>query len=244
MSLDPRTKILSTILVNVVLLISTNLFVISLIAMIYSLILLIRRYFVHIVGGMRGWLLVLYIAFLINAYYNGFLVAITMVLRFYAIIASTQALYATTSQNDIIKAFISLGISREYTLAFSIAFRFIPVISEDAIIMYDALQAKKVKLSFFNKIKYAVAYIAAIINRSIDRIFAVAENLEIRGLGKYKTELSMRMMDYIVLSIVFLFLILVVIDTYFYSVFSLFIPYFSEKFLSFFDVFFFFNSYR
>jgi len=212
MKFDPRAKLIAVILVTIALVVTTDIYIIITISIAFAAMLLRYRRLLVLMGGLRGWLFVAYFAFLVNTYARGAEFGIAMGLRLFALIVASQLFFISTKQTELVKSLRSLGLSEDYTIALSIALRFVPVVGEDAALMADALRAKKVRFHFLNKLRYRVSLLAAIIGRTMYRVSSVAETLEIKGFWQKIATQKFHAYDALLLLLAFSVFLLIVGD--------------------------------
>lgn len=104
-------------------------------------------------------------------------------------ISSFSIFFLTVDPNDFALSLISMKIPYEFAFSFSLAFRFIPTIANEAENIMDAQQSRGYEMKksgMINQIKNLFPLLVPLIICSIKRAFNVAEALESRAFGSKK----------------------------------------------------------
>ena len=104
-------------------------------------------------------------------------------------ISAFSIFFLTVHPNDLALSLISMKIPYEIAFSFSLAFRFVPTIANEAQNIMDAQQSRGYELQqkgLVNQIKNLFPLLIPLIICSIHRAFNVAEALESRAFGSNK----------------------------------------------------------
>jgi energy-coupling factor transport system permease protein len=140
--------------------------------------------------------------------------AITYSLRFVVVTSSMSWFLLTTSPDDLGLSLEQIGLPSDLSFAFTMAIRFIPVISNEFQSVYDAQRARGLELekgSFIQRIRNYVPIIVPVFIETIRRTYEIADAMEVRAFGaKPKrtrmNNLVMRPSDWIMLFVAILLL--------------------------------------
>ncbi len=112
-----------------------------------------------------------------------------MILRISIMVSAFSIFFLTVDPNDLALSLISMKVPYEYAFSFSLAFRFVPTIAQEAQNIQDAQQSRGYEMQtsgFLNQIKNLFPLLVPLIICSIKRAFNVAEALESRAFGSSK----------------------------------------------------------
>lgn len=132
----------------------------------------------------------------------------------------------TTSQRDLVRALVKLGLRFDYGLALAISFRFIPTFGLTIESIKDAQRARGLELdrgSFVRRSKNYVAVLVPTIVTALRTAETLSLTLQSRAYGAvkdrtYLRELSLRRSDYVALAVVVLIFALPALAKYVYGV--------------------------
>ncbi len=224
--LDPRAKLLLAVVYTILALlypgekpIITPLFIIFL-SLIPFIIAgkLVKRW----LTSLRGLSFLILIIIILNTLFieeKGFSFSITMILRILIMITSFSIFFLTVDPNDFALSLISMKIPYEFAFSFSLAFRFIPTIANEAQNIMDAQQSRGYEMKqsgMINQIKNLFPLLVPLIICSIKRAFNVAEALESRAFGSkkdrtYYFSIKYSLKDWVLSSYLLLFLIVFIV---------------------------------
>ncbi|TXT56218.1 MAG: Energy-coupling factor transporter transmembrane protein EcfT [Promethearchaeota archaeon] len=142
--------------------------------------------------SIRGLSFLILIIIILNTLFieeKGFSFSLTMILRILIMISSFSIFFLTVDPNDFALSLISMKIPYEFAFSFSLAFRFIPTIANEAENIMDAQQSRGYEMKksgMINQIKNLFPLLVPLIICSIKRAFNVAEALESRAFGSKK----------------------------------------------------------
>ena len=141
-----------------------------------------------------------------------------MILRISIMVTSFSIFFLTVDPNDLALSLISMKVPYEYAFSFSLAFRFVPTIAQEAQNIQDAQMSRGYEMQtsgIINQIKNLFPLLVPLIVCSIKRAFNVAEALESRAFGSQKERtflysIKYTMKDWLFTTYLLLFLILVI----------------------------------
>ncbi|MCS7116456.1 MAG: energy-coupling factor transporter transmembrane component T [Nitrososphaerota archaeon] len=225
--LDPRVRLLISLMLFTLALISDSLIKISITLLTIVSLALMGR----ILKRMgRTTLLSSTFAifiFLINLLLGyGLIVALVLALRFVAIITSTSFFFLTTSPDELEYVMKWFRLPQDIIFAFVTAVRFVPVLMIDALQIIDAQRSRGLELDkgrFHKRVKNFIPILVPLVIDAIMRSSELAEAMEVRAYGATKRPtslyvLKMRNRDKIA---IVLSIILFVFAIYSYMYFSL-----------------------
>ncbi len=185
--LDPRVKLLLSIELFIVSLISTTL---SEMAVVLSAILLISalaRSLKRIARTVAFSGVFALFIFAVNFLFGlGLLNAILYSIRFLAIISSTSLFFVTTSPDELEQIMKWMRVPRDIVFAFVTAVRFIPVVMLDAFQIMDAQKSRGLEFEKGNivrRVRNMVPILIPLVVNSVIRSGELAEAMESRGYG-------------------------------------------------------------
>ncbi len=210
-NLDPRAKLLFAIIYTITAIIFID--IIPLLIIFLSLIPLI------IVGNLiKQWyksiksLIFLFLLIIIlNSLFFSLSFAIAMILRIFVMISAFSIFFLTVHPDDLALSLISMKVPYEYAFSFSLAFRFVPTIANEAQNIIDAQQSRGYELKqsgLIKQIKNLFPLLIPLITCSIRRSFNVAEALESRAFGSNKKRTFFYTINYSIKDWIFTFYLL------------------------------------
>ena len=188
-NLDPRSKLLFSIVYTISALIYTE--IMPLFIMLLSILPVIAsgRLIKQWIKSIRGLFFLFIIIILLNTFFMSLSYAISMILRISIMVSAFSIFFLTVDPNDLALSLISMKVPYEYAFSFSLAFRFVPTIATEAQNIIDAQQSRGYEMQtsgFVNQIKNLFPLLVPLIICSIKRAFNVAEALESRAFGSQK----------------------------------------------------------
>ena len=188
-NLDPRAKLVFSIVYTICALLFTE--IIPLLFIFLSLVplILIGKLFKQWIKSIRGLSFLIIFIIILNTLFISLSFAIAMILRIYIMISAFSIFFLTVDPNDLALSLISMKIPYEFAFAFSLAFRFVPTIANEAQNILDAQQSRGYEMQkkgLINQIKNLFPLLIPLIICSIKRAFNVAEALESRAFGSRK----------------------------------------------------------
>lgn len=132
----------------------------------------------------------------------------------------------TTSQRDIVRAFVKLGLRFDYGLALAISFRFIPTFGMTIESIKDAQRARALELdkgSFWRRSKNYVVVLVPTIVTALRTAHMLSLTLQSRAYGAtrnrtYLREIRMRWSDYVATAVVVLILAVPAAAIYYFAI--------------------------
>ncbi|WP_457743000.1 energy-coupling factor transporter transmembrane component T family protein [Thermococcus sp.] len=216
-SLDPRVKIVGTLLGIVILMLFNDpRFLFSL----FFLILIGGRILGNIdvkkqISPLRPLLLIVVFTLffwplIYSPWYKGLLLGVSFSLRLLSFGLLTFLLLMTTSQRELILGFVKLGLSYELGLTLTIALRYIPTLYTLAQTIIDAQRSRGLELERGNplvRLKKMTAVLIPLIVVSLKTAHELSIALESRafGYGKRRTflkDIKMGRKDYVALTVI------------------------------------------
>jgi len=215
-SLDPRIKLLSTISFAIVSIITLNLTEILLLLLVQLVILALSKSLTLWLKSLKT--LVFFILLIaISQFVTTFSIsqAIVFTLRFILITSATSWFFYTTSPEDMGRALEQIGIPPDFSLAFTLSMRFIPVIANEFQDIYDAQRTRGLNVEKGNLVERTKAFLPILVPLFVEvirRTYEVSDALELRGYGysskrSHLKTLKITLKDYIFLVITFLLII-------------------------------------
>jgi energy-coupling factor transport system permease protein len=188
-SLDPRAKLVFSIVYTISALLYTE--IIPLLFIFVSLIplILMGRLFKQWIKSIRGLSFLIVFIVILNTLFISLSFAIAMILRIYIMVSAFSIFFLTVDPNDLALSLISMKLPYEFAFSFSLAFRFVPTIAFEAQNILEAQQSRGYEMQkkgFINQIKNLFPLLIPLIICSIKRAFNVAEALESRAFGSRK----------------------------------------------------------
>ncbi|RLE83030.1 MAG: hypothetical protein DRJ52_01070 [Thermoprotei archaeon] len=217
--LDPRSKILSTILLSLGVLVSqkiTPLIIVTIFCIILAITAKSLRQLLRVIRGIAPWAAFI---FLLNCLTGSdkLMLSIAMSIKFVSLAAVFSLFFITTSPEDFMLALNNLGMPYEYTLAFTMAMRFVPSLARDLQTIIDAQRSRGLELdkgNFIERVRKYIPILVPLIVYEIRRSFMIAEALESRAFGSgkrssfYKLKITYRDFVFAILSSILLAVIL------------------------------------
>ncbi|MHA1292029.1 MAG: energy-coupling factor transporter transmembrane component T family protein [Promethearchaeota archaeon] len=188
-NLDPRAKLIFALFYTIMALMFTE--IIPLLIIFLSLIplIIIGKLGSQWLKSIKG-LSFLFIAIIVlNTFFLTFSYSIAMIIRIIIMITAFSIFFLTVHPNDLALSLISMKIPYEFAFSFSLAFRFVPTIANEAQNIINAQQCRGYEIKekgLINQIKNLFPLLIPLIVCSIKRAFNVAEALESRAFGSKK----------------------------------------------------------
>ncbi|MHA1506098.1 MAG: energy-coupling factor transporter transmembrane component T family protein [Candidatus Asgardarchaeia archaeon] len=220
--LDPRTKILITIVLSVLSVIYDDAFHLSLVAFLGFLLIGLSKCLGDLLESFRRLLFFFLVLFLLNFLLIGLEKAIIALIRAFALVCAFSILFLTVTPDDFSQALVQMKIPYDFALMLSMAIRFIPTLEKEARNIIDAQRSRGLELergSLIKRLKNYIPLMIPLIVSTFRRSLRVAESLESRCFGAskkrtYLYELKFKSMDYITM-LIFFFILVVSIVTKF-----------------------------
>ena len=187
--LDPRAKLVFSIVYTICALLFTEIIPLLLIFLSLVPLILIGRLFKKWIKSIRGLSFLIIFIIVLNTLFISLSFAIAMILRIYIMISAFSIFFLTVDPNDLALSLISMKLPYEFAFSFSLAFRFVPTIATEAQNILDAQQSRGYEMQkrgLISQIKNLFPLLIPLIICSIRRAFNVAEALESRAFGSKK----------------------------------------------------------
>lgn len=184
--LDPRTKLLLSIIYSISALLFTEIVPLLIIFMTLIPFIFLGRMIKEWIRSIRGLSFLVLLIIVLNTYFQSLDHAIAMIIRILIMITAFSIFFLTVHPNDLALSLISMKVPYPYAFSFSLAFRFVPTIANEAQNIMDAQQSRGYETEqkgMINQIKNLFPLLVPLIICSIKRAFNVAEALESRAFG-------------------------------------------------------------
>jgi len=188
-SLDPRAKLIFSIIYTISALLFTNIIPLLFIFLSLLPLVLIGKLFRQWVKSIRGLSFLILFIVILNTLFISLSFAMAMILRIYIMVSAFSIFFLTVDPNDLALSLLSMKLPYEFAFSFSLAFRFVPTIAVEAQNILDAQQSRGYEMQkkgLINQIKNLFPLLIPLIINSIKRAFNVAEALESRAFGSGK----------------------------------------------------------
>ena len=190
--LDPRVKILYSLAYSVLCFISLKVTFLALLLVVNIPILVIGKVLKRWLNMMKAAIPFIALIFLFNVLFQRFsniCGAVAYTLRFIIFMTAFAVLFLTTTPEDLALVMVKLKIPYEYTLAFTMAIRFVPTLSRELQIIIDAQRSRGLELekgNILERIRKYMPILIPLIVHEIRRSYTLAEAMESRGFGYTK----------------------------------------------------------
>ena len=187
--LDPRSKLLISIIYTICALMFTEL--VPLLILLLSLIpfIISGKIVKKWIKSIKGLSFLFILIIVLNTFFISLSFAIAMIIRIIIMISAFSIFFLTVDPNDLALSLISMKIPYSISFSFSLAFRFVPTIAIETANIKDAQQSRGYEMEtsgLLNQIKNLFPLLVPLIICSIKRAFNVAEALESRAFGSQK----------------------------------------------------------
>ena len=215
-NLDPRAKLLFSIVYSVSALLFTELVPLLILFLTLIPLIFLGKMLKEWMRSIRGLSSLILIIIVLNTYFLSLAYAISMIIRILIMITAFSIFFLTVHPNDLALSLISMRVPYEFAFSFSLAFRFVPTIAIEAQNIMDAQQSRGYEMKqtgLINQIKNLFPLLVPLIVSSIKRAFNVAEALESRAFGTIKDRTYYYSIKYSVkdwMFTIYLFLILII----------------------------------
>ncbi len=220
--LDPRAKLLLSIVLAVISLLFLDIFPLLIIIGVLIPMMTAAKSLRRWLRSMKGLsiLLVFILIFntLLSTYPNPLNYSIALILRLIALMTSFSIFFLTVPPDELSQALIQMRVKFEFAFAMSMAMRYVPTLGQEAYAIMDTQKARGVELdkgNILTRIRNIVPIIVPLIIVSIRRALSIAESMESRGFGAsknrtYMEKLSFKKRDWAVCIISLVVLIMVI----------------------------------
>ncbi|MHA1150247.1 MAG: energy-coupling factor transporter transmembrane component T family protein [Promethearchaeota archaeon] len=187
--LDPRAKFLFSIIYTISAIMFTEIIPLFLIFISLIPLIFLGRMLKEWFRSIQGLSFIFLLIIILNTYFISLSYAISMILRICIMITAFSIFFLTVHPNDLALSLLSMRIPYEIAFSFSLAFRFVPTIANEAQNIIDAQQSRGYEMQqkgIISQIKNLFPLLVPLIICSIKRAFNVAEALESRAFGSKK----------------------------------------------------------
>ena len=209
--LDPRVRLLMSLTLFSVALLSHSIEELAIIILIVLTIVSIAKIIKRFAKAMIFTAVIALIAFALNLFFypSSPHQAVVFGLRLFAVISSTSLFFLTSTPDELEHVMKWLHLPSDFVMVFVIAVRFVPVLLLDALQIMDAQRSRGLEFDkgnifqrMRNVIPIMVPLIAVALNRSLD----LAEAMDSRAYGATKKptslyHLTLKKSDYATLAI-------------------------------------------
>ena len=233
--IDPRVKIVAILLLTVLALIISNLYyLLVLLAFILLLLSLGRATLKKTFFALRLVLRIMVLIVILWPFFNpigtpvlfqygiikitepGIIQGITVAVRIACLASVWYILMFTTSQRDLVRALVKLGLRFDFGLTLSIALRFLPTFGATVASIKDAQRARGMEFDRGSIVKRSKNYVAVLVPTIVSALRTadtLSFALQSRAYGArkdrtYLRDLRMRGADYVALAIAALVLVI------------------------------------
>jgi energy-coupling factor transport system permease protein len=112
--------------------------------------------------------------------------AITYSLRFVAVTSTMSWFFLTTSPDDLGLSLEQIGVPSDFSFAFTMAIRFVPVIGNEFQSVYDAQRSRGLEMergNLIQRIRNYVPIMVPVFVETIRRTYEIADAMEVRAFG-------------------------------------------------------------
>lgn len=210
-SLDPRAKFAILLALSAASLALSDPFSLSVLLLIEIILLKIAESLSEWIRSLRGLASMVVLIFILNYLtlpFNRLYISAAMSLRFLSLATAFSVFFLTTTPDEVSTALEVSGVSREYTMMFTMSLRFVPSLARDLQTVSDALRSRGLELDrggLKERLRNYTYLLVPLIVYELRRSLMVAEALEARGFGAVKKvepfyELRFRIRDYLALA--------------------------------------------
>lgn len=185
-NLDPRTKLLLTILVSILTMFFADPIPLFLMLVVVVAFILWADSIQEWFATLKGLKFLLFFVVVLNYLLQTLNFAIAMGLRLLVLSSIFSVFFLTVHPDDLAQSLIQLRLPFEFAFAMSMATRFVPTLALEAETIMDAQRSRGLELekgSFLQKIRNFVPILIPLIVSSIRRALIVAESIESRAFG-------------------------------------------------------------
>ncbi len=193
--LDPRVRLLLTVELFCLSLVSDTLVEVSLVTVTAVLLAFAARVARRLTRTMSFTASFAVMIFLINVVVGqAWIYSIVLTIRFVAIVGATSLFFLTTSPDELEYVMRWFRLPQDMIFAFVTAVRFIPVLMLDAIQIMDAQKSRGLEMekgNFFKRIRNFVPILVPLVVTAVVRSGELAEAMEARAYGAIKKPTSL-----------------------------------------------------
>lgn len=207
-NLDPRTKLIVTIVLSIVTMMYFDIIPLLLILTFEIIIIIAAHSLKEWMTTMKGVAILILFVFVINAFLASatypISFALSMSVRLITLMTAFSIFFITVHPDDLAQALIQMKVPFEFAFALSMATRYVPTLAMESQTIIDAQRSRGVELdkgSITTRIKNTIPILVPLLVVSIRRAISIAESLESRAFGSsshrtYLFKLKMKKRDY------------------------------------------------
>jgi len=227
-NLDPRTKLIFSVSMLILALLSTSLTYLFLLFIVTIIPLFLARLSKELLSILKFISLFAFLVFFFNYIFTfNLYLSFAMVFRLLVIVFSFLVFSLTTSPDEIVLMLYKLRFPFSLVFSLSLSIRFIPTLMRDATNIIDAQRSRGLETQKGNLIKRIKNYIPVFIPLlviSINRAMNVAEAMESRCFGAVKRptsfyDIKFNKLDFIFLFFFFLFIFFLIFINFIFPFF-------------------------
>jgi len=220
--LDPRAKLVMTIVLATASLLFLEIFPLVLLLLFLLVLLVLSKSVKRWLKSMKSLSILLVFILIFNTLLSTAQYplnhSIALVVRLIALMTASSIFFLTVHPDELSQALIQMRVRFEFAFAMSMAMRYVPTLGQEAYAIMDAQKARGVELdkgNILKRIRNIVPIIVPLIIVSIRRALSIAESMESRGFGAsqnrtYMDRLVFRKRDWAVVITSIIALILIV----------------------------------
>lgn len=184
---DPRTKfILSLSFMTAAIMVMKPEILVAILAF-QMLILANGRCLRDWLHSLKGLLLLIVLIFAAQMLVTwSWILAITYSLRFVVVTSTMSWFFLTTSPDDLGLSLEQIGVPSDFSFAFTMAIRFVPVIGNEFQSVYDAQRSRGLEMekgNFIQRIRNYIPIMVPVFVETIRRTYEIADAMEVRAFG-------------------------------------------------------------
>ncbi|MFX1567261.1 MAG: energy-coupling factor transporter transmembrane component T family protein [Promethearchaeota archaeon] len=213
-NLDPRAKLLFSVVYTIIALLFNQILPLFFIFLTLVPLVLLGKIFKQWIKSIRGLSFLVLFIVILNTWFMSLSFALAMILRIYIMVSAFSIFFLTVDPNDLALSLISMKLPYEFAFSFSLAFRFVPTIANEAQNILDAQQSRGYEMQkkgLISQVKNLFPLLIPLIINSIKRAFYVAEALESRAFGSRKERTYYYSIKYSLKDYLFTFYLLVLL---------------------------------
>ncbi len=218
--LDPRTKLLLTILVSILAMVFTQIIPMIFLLGVTSLLVFIAKSGREWIMSIRGLSGLLVFILILNYIVRSLNFAMVMGLRLIVLSSIFSVFFLTVHPDDLAQSLIQLHIPFDFAFAMAMATRYVPTLAIEAQTIMDSQKSRGLELekgSLIERVKNFVPILIPLIVGSVRRALSIAESIESRAFGSTTKrtsyyQLRMQKKDYVICLTALLLTILAILQ--------------------------------
>lgn len=228
-SLDPRTKIVYAFSVLTLALLTTNLLPLLILFVVQIPLVYIARTWEKWKLTVQGLTLLVVIVVVMNVFLlqqthpHPTSTGIAIAFRIYASFTALNLLFQTINPDDLAQALRKLGAPYSFAWTFSTAYRFVPILAEEAQTIKEAQLARGLQIdkgNFFARLRKTLPLLIPLFASALRRAQELAEAMEARAWNPkmkrtYFYEITMNRVDLVITGVSILILALAILFKWF-----------------------------